>query len=136
LVDDEAALRAYVARVLQLGGFEVMEAADGVDALAVLRAVGRAVDVLVTDIKMPRMLGTELVEAATRDFPGLPVVYISGEHLKTQLHRPELGIVFLQKPFLPQAMFDAVCGVTQRQSADTSPVSHLAATAGPVKSTT
>ena len=111
LVDDEASVRLYVTTVLRREGFQVLEAADGVDALAMLREIRGAVDVLVTDVEMPRMTGIELVKAAKIAFPGIPVVYISGEHLKQELHSPEHRVTFLQKPFLPQAVLDAVRGV-------------------------
>jgi two-component system cell cycle sensor histidine kinase/response regulator CckA len=114
LVDDEASVRLYVTTVLRREGFQVLEAADGVDALAMLREIRGAVDVLVTDIKMPRMTGIELVNAAKIAFPGIPVVYISGEHLKQELHSPQHRVAFLQKPFLPQAVLDAVREVIPR----------------------
>jgi len=76
-----------------------------------LREIRGAEDVVVTDIKMPKMTGIELVNAAEIAFPGIPVVYISGEHLKRELHNPQHRVAFLQKPFLPQAVLDAVRGV-------------------------
>ena len=108
LVDDEASVRLYITAVLRSEGFQVLEAADGVDALAMLRKIRGAVDVVVTDVNMPRMTGIELVNAAKIAFPGIPVVYISGEHLKQELHNPQHRVAFLQKPFLPQAVLDAV----------------------------
>ena len=94
LVDDEASVRAYVKTVLQGQGLNVLEAADGVDALGVLRCFGRAVDLLITDVQMPRMMGTDLVQAVRSDYPNIPVVYISGERLERELHNPPLRIVF------------------------------------------
>lgn len=114
LVDDEASVRLYVTTVLRREGFQVLEAADGVDALTMLREIRGAVDVLVTDIEMPRMTGIELVTAAKIAFPGIQVVYISGEHLQQELHDPQHCVAFLQKPFLPQAVLDAVRGVIPR----------------------
>ena len=116
LVDDEAALRVYVANVLRRGGFQVVEAGDGLDALAVLTAMRGCVDVLVTDVRMPRMTGIELVAAVKLEFPGIPVVFISGEQLRDALHNPDDGGVFLQKPFGPQAFLDAVRAVSNRAS--------------------
>ncbi len=112
LVDDELPVRTFIAKALQREGFEILEAGDGQDALGVLQQMGGDVDVLVTDIKMPRMTGIELVEKVKTEFPGVPVVYISGEHLKEQLHNPSKRVVFLQKPFRPQAMLDAIRAVT------------------------
>ncbi len=61
-----------------------------------------------TDITMPRMTGIELVRAVKNDYPGIPVVYISGEALREELHNPQTRIVFLQKPFEPAAILAAV----------------------------
>ena len=112
LVDDELPVRTFIAKILQREGFEILEAGDGLDALGVLQQMSGDVDVLVTDIKMPRMTGIELVEKVKAEFPGVPVVYISGEHLQEQLHNPSSRVVFLQKPFRPQAMLDAIRAVT------------------------
>ena len=111
LVDDEASVRSYVRRVLQRGGYQVLEAADGVDALDLVRKLGGAVDLLVTDVRMPRSTGTELAKVVKTEFPNLPVVFISGEHLKDQLHDPERRAVFVQKPFLPEVFLEAVKGL-------------------------
>jgi two-component system cell cycle sensor histidine kinase/response regulator CckA len=79
LVDDESSTRTFVKCILQSEGLEVLEAGEGVDALALLRCLGRPVDLLVTDIKMPRMMGTDLARVVRTDYPTIPVVYISGE---------------------------------------------------------
>jgi len=112
LADDELPVRAFIAKVLQREGFEILEAVDGLDALGLLQQMRGDVDVLVTDVKMPRMNGVELVEKARSEFPGIAVVYISGEQLKDRLHNPSRRVIFLQKPFRPQAMLDAIRAVT------------------------
>ena len=108
LVDDEQTLRAYVSAVLHQGGFSVIEAADGSDALALVRQMRGCVDVLVTDVKMPRMTGIDLVTCVKIDFPDIPILYMSGEPLQESLHNPRSRVLFLQKPFGPQAFLDAV----------------------------
>ena len=113
LVDDEAIMRTYVSRILQRGGFQVFEAADGMDALSFLRSVRGAIDLLVTDVRMPRMTGTELADVVRVDFPEIPIVFISGERPR-QPCEPDARVVFLQKPFRPQAMLDAVRVVSKR----------------------
>lgn len=118
LVDDEDTMRRYVSTVLRRGGYQVVEAGDGMDALCRIRDLRGAVDVLVTDIRMPRMTGTELVAAVTLEFPSIPVVFISGEQLEGRLHHPSRRMLFLQKPFRPQAILDAVETVSNRTSAD------------------
>jgi len=108
LVDDDAIVRTYVKRLLQLNGYQVLEAADGADALALLRKLSGAVDVLVTDVKMPGMTGTELVKVAKTEFPNIPVVFISGDFLWDELHVPWQRVVFVQKPFPPEALLNAM----------------------------
>jgi two-component system, cell cycle sensor histidine kinase and response regulator CckA len=108
LVDDEQPVRSYVSAVLRQAGFDVIEAANGADALSILQYRRCTVDVLVTDIMMPRMTGIELVSGVKNEYPELPVVYISGEPLREDLHNPRTRVLFLQKPFGPSAIVDAV----------------------------
>jgi two-component system, cell cycle sensor histidine kinase and response regulator CckA len=78
VVDDEAAVRRFAVRVLQREGYEVLEAADGLEALEMLRAGKVTVDLIVSDIVMPRMNGVELMQAVTESDPRIPVVLMSG----------------------------------------------------------
>jgi CheY-like chemotaxis protein len=111
LVDDEWPVRAFVATILQREGFEVIEAGDGLEAFGLLQQMSGAVDVLVTDVRMPRMTGIELVEKTKAELFAMPVVYISGDPLKDRLHDPSSRVIFLQKPFRAQAMLDAIKAV-------------------------
>jgi signal transduction histidine kinase/CheY-like chemotaxis protein len=77
LVDDEDAVRASTADMLAEIGFEVIEVRSGGEALEHLRLRG-GVDVLVTDHLMPHMTGVELARIATIEWPGLPVLIVSG----------------------------------------------------------
>jgi len=78
VVDDETAVRRFAVRVLQREGYEVLEAADGLEALEMLRAGQVTVDLIVSDIVMPRMNGVELMQAVTESDPQIPVVLMSG----------------------------------------------------------
>ena len=77
VVEDEPAVREAAAEMLREGGWRVIAAADGQEALAVLQA-GEAVDVLFSDMVMPGMDGVELARAAQRLAPGLPVLLATG----------------------------------------------------------
>ncbi|WBO21044.1 hybrid sensor histidine kinase/response regulator [Sphingomonas abietis] len=77
LVDDEDSVRASTADMLAEIGFEVIEARSGAEALAHLRRRG-PVDVLVTDHLMPHMTGVDLARTAVVEWPGLPVLVVSG----------------------------------------------------------
>jgi two-component system, cell cycle response regulator CpdR len=78
IAEDEEALRALCARALTSDGHEVEAACDGGDALESLaRAEGRF-DLLLTDIRMPIMDGIALALAATRDYPDLTILLMTG----------------------------------------------------------
>ena len=77
VVDDEAAMRALTRRMLEGEGYQVYEAADGVEALATL-AQGWPVDVIVTDIRMLCMDGRERASRLTMHSPRIPVLFLSG----------------------------------------------------------
>ena len=77
VVDDDPSVRAMLYRLFTREGYNVLEAADGVAALDVLAGPHR-VDLLLTDVVMPRLGGCELVIAARRMMPDLPVIVISG----------------------------------------------------------
>lgn len=100
VVDDETAVRRFAARVLQRDGYEVLEAADGHEALEMLRAGKVVVDLIVSDIVMPRVNGVELMQSVAESHPQVPVVLMSG-YATAALS--ELGIAtpcsILPKPF-------------------------------------
>ena len=99
VAEDEAMLRLITVEVLQDAGFEVFEAADGAEALDVLKA-NPAIELLVSDIKMPRMDGYALVEAGLAFRPELKVVLMTGY---SQEPPPAIqrirDIQILRKPF-------------------------------------
>ena len=111
MVDDDAPVRRYITTVLRREGFDVLEACDGADALSLLHEIHGAVHVLVTDVEMPRMNGADLVRAARVDFPGIPVLYVSGQSLQEDLDCPQDHVAFLQKPFPPEAVLEAIRGI-------------------------
>jgi CheY-like chemotaxis protein len=79
LVDDEEAVRRPMAKFLNRRGAEVFEAGDGMQALALLAT--QAVDVILADLRMPRMSGMDLLTALERDRPRLAgrVLFLSGD---------------------------------------------------------
>ncbi len=76
-VDDEPALRVSTALVLESIGYQVLTAEDGIAALEVIERT--VPDLIISDLKMPRMDGTELIRAVRTRFPDLPVIAITGE---------------------------------------------------------
>ena len=70
-------VRKLAARILDKQGYRVLEAADGQEAMRVIRS-GEPIDLVISDIVMPRMGGRELVRELDRLHPDLPVLFISG----------------------------------------------------------
>lgn len=100
IVEDEARLRKSVRYLMSDYGYEVTEAENGVDALALL-SEDKSIDMVVTDIKMPLMSGIELIEEMGRRSMALPVCVVSGAidvKVISSLHK--LGCSdYLVKPF-------------------------------------
>lgn len=103
LVEDEDMLRGLIRELLELKGFEVLEAAHGFAALELLAANGPKIDLILTDVVMPQMSGAELVERLRTEYPAVKVIFMSGytgvsnASIHEALKMP--GVAFLQKPF-------------------------------------
>jgi CheY-like chemotaxis protein len=78
LVEDEAALRVATARVLHDRGYDVLVACDGVEALEIFDREGATIDLVMTDLVMPRMRGDELARHLAERRPDLELVFMSG----------------------------------------------------------
>jgi CheY-like chemotaxis protein len=105
VVDDEAAVRRFVVRVLGEAGYDVAEAGDGAEALSLIRVGSVKPGVVVSDIVMPRMNGVELLESLSLERPRLPVILMSGygaEALKRRGIFNPCGV--LAKPFSPDTL--------------------------------
>jgi CheY-like chemotaxis protein len=76
LVDDEPLIRKLISRYLVAAGYVVRAADDGLDAIGKLR--GGLPDLIISDLKMPRMSGFELLDVVRKRFPQIPVIVISG----------------------------------------------------------
>jgi DNA-binding NtrC family response regulator len=100
VVEDERAVRQLVRRALTEVGYRVMVAGDAVEALEILDQVDQ-VHVLVSDLVLPGMSGTELAARASQHHPDLAVVLMSGH---AGAHRPVAGAELLTKPFAPSEL--------------------------------
>lgn len=78
IAEDEESIRALVLRALELEGHQVTATADGAEALEAIGRAGGAVDLLLTDIKMPIMDGIALALAVARDHPGIAILLMTG----------------------------------------------------------
>ena len=106
LVEDDVAFRRSVAAYLEDSGFSVLEADDGVAALEVLKQ--RLPNIIISDLRMPRMSGLELLDALKRLRIETPVIMISGTADKVLLAETEsLGAsAYLTKPIADLARLE------------------------------
>ncbi len=106
LVEDEEAVRSLASEILRSCGYTVIEAANGIDALAKFEDSGAKVELLITDIVMPEMGGRELSEQIKADRPDIKVLFTSGYTDDAILRHGIIdeGTNFLQKPFTYDAL--------------------------------
>jgi CheY-like chemotaxis protein len=107
VVDDDTRVRAYMRTILQSAGLQVLEARDGVEALEVFRVSKQRIDLVVTDIRMPRMNGTDLAHSIRSDAPTTPLILVSGEGAPVDIIDPGNGVLFIEKPFAPKVLLEA-----------------------------
>ncbi|RMF62549.1 MAG: sigma-54-dependent Fis family transcriptional regulator, partial [Bacteroidetes bacterium] len=98
VVDDEASIRRTLREILEYEGFAVEDAEHGEEALAKLRA--QRYDLVLLDVKMPRMDGLEVLAVMAEEMPEVPVVMISGHGtIETAVEATKLGAFdFIEKP--------------------------------------
>ena len=99
-VEDEDAVRGVAARLLRARGYEVIEAADGEEALALAEQYAGQIDLLISDVIMPGLDGPTLLKKARHFLGTAPVMFISGyaEAEFSDLLEGETGVTFLPKP--------------------------------------
>jgi len=104
LAEDDATVRAVAARALRAHGYTVLEAADGMEALAVARAQLGQIHLLVTDIVMPRMSGPELAATLRAERPSLEILYTTGYAADLPGGAVDPDVPMLEKPFTPDQL--------------------------------
>ena len=99
-VEDEAAVRGIAARLLRQRGYEVIEAADGEEALELAEQHAGTIDMMISDVIMPGLDGPSLLKKARPFLGDAPVMFISGyaESDFSDLLQDEAGVSFLPKP--------------------------------------
>jgi two-component system cell cycle sensor histidine kinase/response regulator CckA len=110
VVDDEVPIQLLVRTVLEMHGHAVLTAGDAVEALRLSEEHREPIDMLITDVRLPGMSGTDLVRALLTARPNLRVLYISGSPGgESALAGVAIGTTkFLPKPFQARALLDMV----------------------------
>jgi PAS domain S-box-containing protein len=105
VVEDETQVRNLLRSQLSAEGYRVLTASDGVEAMELAKDHGGPIGLLLSDVVMPRMGGPQLARAFLKQFPGTPVVFMSGYAGEALTTRAEIGqaAAFVQKPWeLPE----------------------------------
>ena len=115
LAEDEAELSKLIRQILEQHGYTVLEAADSAEAIRLGEQQAGPIDLLLADVVMPRMSGSELARRLTASRPGLKVLYMSGYTDDVMVHHGVLeeGVTVLQKPFPPELLVATVRGVLE-----------------------
>ncbi len=101
LVEDEDALRTTIGNFLRSLGYNVLEARSGDHALRMANDFDAAIDLILTDVVMPRMGGRELSEILQSSHPSMKQIFMSGytDDAIVRYGIRDAGVMFLQKPF-------------------------------------
>lgn len=109
-VDDSPSMRQMVGQTLRAAGYDVIEAADGVEALE--KAKDRVVDVVITDVNMPNMDGITFVKQVKQlpNYKFTPIIMLTTESQegKKQEGQAAGAKAWVVKPFKPEQMLNAV----------------------------
>jgi two-component system, cell cycle sensor histidine kinase and response regulator CckA len=105
VVEDEAAMREVTRRILARNGYQVITAIDGRDAIEVAAHHPGGIDVVVTDVIMPQMLGKEAAEQIQARYPAVKVLFMSGySHGVLDSQRVLAEVNLIEKPFTEKAL--------------------------------
>jgi two-component system, cell cycle sensor histidine kinase and response regulator CckA len=109
LVEDDDQVRAFVKTLLMNEGYKVVEAATGEEGLRMAEKTGH-VDLLLADMLLPELSGSDLAEQLLAQRPGLKILFVTGyvEGEIVQRCINELGATFLDKPFMPSVLLQHV----------------------------
>jgi two-component system, cell cycle sensor histidine kinase and response regulator CckA len=119
LVEDEASVRLASSQFLTRNGYSVLEASNGEEALRVSRAHAGRIDLMITDVVMPKMGGPMLAEWLADERPNMKVLFVSGYAENTVLRHGKIDVTthFLQKPFSGKMLARKVREVVEESEA-------------------
>lgn len=114
IVDDEPSVLRYIATVARNEGYDILQADGGDEALAICESEACCIDLMISDVAMPRMNGRALAECMNERHPGIPIIFVSGFPASRELVKGltargyEGGYTFLQKPLKPHQLLRAI----------------------------
>lgn len=122
VVDDEATVLTLCQRILQLGGYTVLTANNGADALRLLQSSGRTVDLALLDVMMPGMNGIELGARINAVWPAVPIVLMTGYSLREvqQLSGGNAPYRIIWKPFKTESFLRMIENALEASAANRS----------------
>jgi len=109
VVDDHDPTRQTITRMLEAGGFTVVQASSGSEALDRLSRESDEIDIVLSDVTMPGMTGIDLSYQIRELYPTIPVAIVSGD--VSELERSIIGradVPFIKKPFHAESLYSAV----------------------------
>ncbi len=117
LVEDNVHVRELTDKILQNKGYSVLSASNGKEALALIQREGALADLLLTDVIMPEMNGSELYQNALEICPELKVIYMSGytDNIISQHGILDQGLNFINKPFTEKELTTQINRVLSEQ---------------------
>ncbi len=114
-IDDSSSVRQMIRLALAGSGFEIIEASDGIEALE--KATANAIDIVVTDLNMPRMNGLSFIRhlRARPSLRGLPIVVVTTESDQTfsKEARAAGATAWITKPFGAQTLLEVIRGLVK-----------------------
>jgi PAS domain S-box-containing protein len=112
MVEDEDALRQVIGRILTRAGYHVLPADSGAQAIQLAETGPTPIDLLLTDVIMPNMMGNEVAARIQAIRPGTPVLYMSGyaQPVLTENGTLQDGVAIVEKPFTSSELLHHVRG--------------------------
>jgi DNA-binding response OmpR family regulator len=119
LVEDEASVREFMKKALEVGGHQVLEASNGFEALSVISRKGpESIDLVLTDVVMPGMSGWLLADTIASKYQMLKVLFMSGNsELVRVFNGGQMEGATLHKPFSPATLLERVRQVLESKKA-------------------
>jgi len=117
LVEDERSVRSVARRILDSGGYRVLEAGDGREALEVFSSSDRPVDLVLTDVVMPGMSGFDLKEAIHELRPDMTTLFMTAYSEAVSFPDAITGSVVIQKPFDKETLLSTIHNVLSKAAA-------------------